>query len=106
MQPEANPIFVTSKARLRRELTDIIKPLVRAAVEEIRPADAEPKAFLTNDEACAYLGLARPTLAKYRANGTLPFSKLGGSVFYRREDVEAILDARRVTTPASGDAAD
>ena len=37
------------------------------------------------------LGLSKPTLARYRAAGTLPYSKVGSSVYYRLEDVEALL---------------
>ena len=37
------------------------------------------------------LELSRPTLARYRADGTLPYAKLGQSVYYRLADIEALL---------------
>lgn len=52
------------------------------------------KAWLTNAEAMEYLGLSRPTLARYRAAGTLPYSKLGSSIYYKLESVEALLESR------------
>jgi excisionase family DNA binding protein len=51
------------------------------------------KDWLTNKEAMAYLGLSRPTLQRYRAEGRLPFSKVGGNVYYRRADLDALLES-------------
>ena len=51
------------------------------------------KAWLTNKEAMDYLGLSRPTLARYRAAGTLPYSKIGSSIYYKLEHVEGMLEA-------------
>lgn len=95
----AQPVIVTSKNRLREIATEVLTPIVKEAVRELLPDNSEPdaKAFLTNEEACRYLGLAKPTLARYRADGTLPFHKVGSSVYYRREDVEALIERGRVT---------
>ena len=62
--------------------------------ERDRPGDA--KAYLTNAEAQKYLGLSKPTLARYRADGTLPFSKVGASVYYRLSDIEALMERNAV----------
>lgn len=55
--------------------------------------DRPSKNWLTNRECQAYLGLSKATLARYRASGKLPFSKLGSSVYYRVEDVEGLLES-------------
>lgn len=52
------------------------------------------KAYLTNREACEYLGLSRSTLARLRGDGTLRYSKLGANVFYALADIEALLASR------------
>lgn len=52
----------------------------------------EPKEWLTNAEAQAYLGLSRMTLQRYRDNGLLEFSKVGSNIFYRRRDILALLE--------------
>ena len=64
------------------------------------------KAWITNKEAMDYLGLSRPTLARYRAAGKLPYSKVGSSVYYRLQDVEALLESNIVRngTTANGEA--
>ena len=51
------------------------------------------KAWLTQPEAQKYLGLSKPTLARYRAAGKLPYSKVGSSCFYRLVDLEALLES-------------
>ena len=49
--------------------------------------------FLTNKAVMEYLDLSRPTLQRMRNDGRLPFSKIGRKVFYRRSDVEEMLEA-------------
>lgn len=51
-------------------------------------------------EAAAYVGLSESTLAKLRMRENRPmgpvFHRLGGSVIYRRADLDAWIDANRV----------
>ncbi|MEM8558821.1 MAG: helix-turn-helix domain-containing protein [Bacteroidota bacterium] len=78
-------------------LTQLLRPLVEEAVAHALPdlpaSGTEPKAWLTNREAMDYLGLSKATLARYRKDGTLPYSKVGANVFYRFADVDALLQA-------------
>ena len=48
--------------------------------------------WVSNQQALEILGLSKPTLQRYRASGLLPFSKLGGNVYYRRSDIDAVLE--------------
>lgn len=50
------------------------------------------KRWLTSHEAQAYLGLSKATLARYRAVGRLPYSRVQSAVYYRLADIEALLD--------------
>ena len=88
-----------SKA-LARDLADLVEPMieraVRAALPKASPDDRPGKDWLTNAEAMEYLGLSRPTLARYRKSGKLRFSKVGSNVFYRLSDIEALLDVHEV----------
>ncbi len=85
---------------LARDLKNMLRPEIREAVREALPSlpvaerNRPSKAWLTNSEAMSYLGLSRPTLARYRAEGILPYSKLGSSIFYRLSDVENLLESR------------
>lgn len=69
-----------------RTLTEIVERLTSAE-------KTQGKAWLTNAEAMKYLGLSRPTLARYRAAGTLPYSKIRSNIYYRVSDVEALLES-------------
>jgi excisionase family DNA binding protein len=51
--------------------------------------------LLTTKEAADYLRLGKPTLESFRVKGIGPkFLKLGGSVRYRRTDLDAWLASR------------
>lgn len=60
-------------------------------------------AALAAEDAAAYLGLSRQTLANWRARGQGPsYSRLGGAgrprIVYLVEDLDAYLHANRVET--------
>ena len=86
------------------DLRRILRPEIRDAVKEALPSvsiadrDRPGKNWLTNREVQDYLGLSKPTLARYRAAGTLPYSKLGSSIYYRLGDIEALLASRSVNS--------
>jgi len=42
------------------------------------------------------LNISTRTLQGYRDQGILPFTKLGGKVYFKRTDIEAILERNRV----------
>ena len=61
---------------------------------------AIPHRYLRTPEAARFLGLSGRTLEKHRTYGTGPrYSKLGGRVVYRLEDIEAfeLLQIRQAT---------
>ncbi len=69
------------------------------------PATLTPRDLLTRQEAAAYLGLAKQTLAVWASTGrhAMPFIKLGRTVRYRKSDLEAYLAARTVTHVGESD---
>ena len=85
-----------------------VKALINEAVERafreaVQVVIAElhrhgPKEWLTNAEASAYLGLSKTTMQRYRSAGTLPFSKIGGTIYYRRSDLIHMLEHHRQNT--------
>ncbi|MBB6271186.1 hypothetical protein HDF26_001613 [Pedobacter cryoconitis] len=50
-----------------------------------------PKAWLKNSDVRKLLNISLGTLHNLRTNGTLPFTKVGGTTFYRAEAVEKML---------------
>lgn len=60
-----------------------------------------PDGRLTSGDAAQYLGLTAKVLANQRSQGIgPPFVKLGKTVFYRKEDLDAWIAARRASSTA------
>jgi len=85
-------LIITSKS----DLQDLIEASVREAINsssDIQKKDGDrPKPWMTNREAQAFYGLSKSTLQRYRNSGRLPFSKIGGRVYYRRSDMVRLLE--------------
>jgi hypothetical protein len=47
--------------------------------------------WLDNAQVCKELRISRRQLQNYRDQGTLPYSKFGNKIYYRREDINAHL---------------
>jgi len=54
-------------------------------------------AALTTKEAAAYLSISLPTLFRLTRAGDLPHLRIGRTIRYRREDLDAFLEARATT---------
>lgn len=81
---------------------ETVEAAVERAVSRLAPRltsahrDRPAKGWLTTREVQAYLGLSKATVARMRADGRLPYSKVGQSVYVKREDVEALLERNAV----------
>ena len=102
-----DPVIVTTESKLRGLIDAAVEVSVARLAPRFFPAerDRPSKNWLTNREAQEYLGLSKATLARYRADGTLPYSKVGASVFYRLTEVEALLERSRTSAPPHSKAA-
>lgn len=81
-------------------MSESIKANARADTPTMRPAEFASR-YCKTPEAAAYVGLSPRTLEKHRCYGTGPaYRKLGGTVVYAIEDVEAwaALGLRRSTS--------
>ena len=82
---------------LRSDLEAILSPDGRTA-EAHNP---DPRIWVSNAQLMQELRVSKPTLARWRQSGALPYAKVGGIVFYRRSDVYALLE-RHLRDAASG----
>ncbi|EFK57485.1 MULTISPECIES: helix-turn-helix domain-containing protein [Bacteroidota] len=57
-----------------------------------RKAEKEPREWLKSYEIRELLGISAGTLQNLRLNGTLPFTKIGGLMYYRYEDIRKLMD--------------
>lgn len=69
----------------RRELLEDIRKLL-AQVQS-----APPKKWLKSSELRKILPVSAGTLQNLRVNGTLPYTKIGGVIFYDYDDVEKLI---------------
>ena len=53
--------------------------------------EPQQKAYLSNDEVAAKFGVCKKTLSRWNRDGYLKLFKIGGRIYYRRSDVEALL---------------
>ena len=86
-------IVVTGK-QAERALREAAERVLREVAPRFRldERDRPGKNWLTNPEAQAYLGLSKATLARYRATGKLPYSKVGSSVYYHVAAIERMIE--------------
>jgi hypothetical protein len=100
MPADTQTIIVSSRAAL----DEAVSVAVERTLKRLNVAPLESEApgigWLTNKEAQRTLQTSKATLARWRADGTLPYSKVGQSVYYSVEDVNALLESRRVRRAA------
>ncbi len=91
-------VIVTSKADLQRIVHASVEAATAKILSHTQPTPSGgPKEWLTNREAMDFLGLSKTSLQRYRSSGRLPFSKMGGNIYYRYADLVAVLEENLVT---------
>ena len=85
----ANIVTLEDLSNFKQELlADIQKLLVQ------RPAP-NTRRWLKSHEVRRLLMLSPGTLQNLRINGTLPFTKIGGVIFYDYEDIQKMIEDRK-----------
>lgn len=59
-------------------------------------SEFKPKKWLRSPEVREMLDISPGTLQNLRINGTLPYTKMGGVIYYAYEDIVKVLQANRV----------
>ncbi len=65
--------------------------------------DSEPKKRLKSNEVKELLSVSSGTIQNLRANGTLPFTKIGGGIFYDYEDIQKMMEEHKRSPRPNGD---
>lgn len=82
----------------------LIKPLSQRSqnlcssfdVYEKRMADKSLSEWLDGADVCQIMGIAPRTLQSYRNSGLISFSSFGGKLFYKPEDVQKVIDYKKL----------
>ena len=74
----------------------IMDKVAREAVVNVYPTgcltlEMEGKRFLKSHQVERMLGISAGTLQNLRINKTLPFSKIGGTIFYEMDDIQKLI---------------
>ncbi|ASO07459.1 helix-turn-helix domain-containing protein [Arenibacter algicola] len=72
------------------ELMEGIKQLLS------KQANGTLKRYLRSSEVMELLNISSGTLQNLRINGTLPYTKMGGILFYDTEDIQTIMKKNKV----------
>jgi hypothetical protein len=77
----------------KQELLEEIKKIVQPPHQQIK--------WLRSPEVRKLLGLSPGSLQNLRANGTLPYSKMGGVIYYPYEGIIEALEKKMQNNPAT-----
>ena len=84
-------IITTDDLReFKMELLDDIKELLS------KQASGTIKKYLKSSEVMEMLKVSPGTLQNLRINGTLPYTQVGGIIYYNTEEIQNVMDANRV----------
>ncbi len=87
----ATSIITTDDLReFKMELLVDIKKLLN------NQASGKPKRYLKSAEVMELLQISPGTLQNLRINGTLPYTKVGGIIFYDSEEIHKAMTINRV----------
>jgi len=84
-------IITTDDLReFKMELLDDIKKLLS------RQTTGKLKKYLKSSEVMELLQVSPGTLQNLRINGTLPYTKVGGIIYYDAQEIQNVMTANRV----------
>ena len=66
--------------------------LLQEIKQLMQPGQGQSKQWLKSNEVRKMLNISPGTLQNLRINGTLRFSKIGGMMYYKLEDINKVLE--------------
>ena len=70
--------------------------LLDAILEALEQKENKPKQWLRSREVREMLNISPGTLQNLRINGILPYSKVGGVIFYPAEGIAQVLEENQI----------
>ncbi len=65
---------------------------IHSKLDNVQKSPALPEHWLSNREVSDLLGVTKRTLQRYRDGGVLPFSHIGGKIYYKVSDLVKVLE--------------
>jgi hypothetical protein len=85
--------MMTNELLTREDLQQFRMQLLSELKEVLQQSKQSTKQWLKSSEVRKMLGISHGTLQNLRITRSLPYTKLGGIMFYKYEDIENLLDA-------------
>src|SRR5688500_11395473 len=85
--------MMTNELLTREDLQQFRMQLLSELKEVLQQSKQSTKQWLKSSEVRKMLGISHGTLQNLRITRNLPYTKLGGIMFYKYEDIEKILEA-------------
>lgn len=89
--------MMTNELLTREDLQQFRLQLLGELKEVLQQSKQSTKQWLKSSEVRKMLGISHGTLQNLRITRSLPYTKLGGIMFYKYEDIEKILEAGLVS---------
>jgi hypothetical protein len=80
---------------LTREDIQIFKSELLEEIRKMLQPQTESKEWLKSSDVLEILNCSPGTLQNLRINGTLPFTKIGGTIYYANRDVLNVLQVNK-----------
>ena len=88
--------MTTNDLLTRQDLQQFRTQLMNELKELLQQSKQKPKQWLKSAEVRKLLGISHGTLQNLRISRCLPYTKIGGIMFYKYEDIERILESGRI----------
>lgn len=85
-------VIVISKEEFDSFKNEIIQELAKLVGKAEKE---EQSTWLRTRDVCRILNLSTSTLQNLRNSGKVPFTKLNGTIFYKRVDIESLFDSAK-----------
>lgn len=76
----------------REDLKTFKNELLNEIKQIVQPPQGQSKKWLKSSEVRKMLNISPGTLQNLRINGTLRFTKIGGMLYYKLEDIHKLLE--------------
>lgn len=83
----------------REDLHDFRLQLLEDFKQLLQPQKTIQKQWLKGTEVRQLLKISPGTLQNLRVNGTLPYTKIGGILFYSSQGIDALMQGNMINSP-------
>lgn len=80
----------------KEDLLKFKRDLILELRELMKIADHDKPKWIKSPEVRKMLDISPGTLQNLRINGTLPYTKIGGAIYYSVDDIEKVLQSRKI----------